>query len=251
MSIPRVIHYCWLSDDPLPPKLAACVASWHEKCPDYEIINWNFERLGDVCPPWVHQAFEARKYAFAADWVRAYVLYNFGGIYLDSDVEIVRPFDDLLHNRYVFSFEHHAEEFMEAAVLLAEPGMPFFRDLLAYYHGRNFMKPDGTPDTYPLPMIITDICRDRYRFVSVADPQELTRRQKEATPDEADRDLLILPSEYFSPKSAKDYRVYATERTYAIHHFEGTWLPRRERLMRKLKAAFPGLRRLLRSLLRR
>ena len=229
MSIPKTIHYCWLSDDPMPEKLARCVASWREHCPDYEIINWNFERLGDVCPPWVYQAFEAKKYAFAADWIRAYVMYNFGGIYLDSDVEILKPLDPLLDHRYVFGYEYMPTPSMEAAVLFAEPRLPFFKHLLAYYDGREFIKPDGTLDTYPLPQIIGDICRrEGFRFVSVGSPEEIDDRCP-------DSDLQMVPCEYLSPKNHTDYRIYATPRSFTIHHFAGTWLPPRKKAWRAFK----------------
>ncbi len=219
-KIPKVIHYCWLSNDPLPQKLANCIETWKKYCPDYEILNWNFERLGNHCPIWVKQAFETKKYAFAADWVRAFVLYNYGGIYLDSDVEILKPLDNLLDNAYVLSFEANSHETIEAAVMMAAPGMPFFKDLLSYYDGRRFKRQDGTLDTYPLPRIINEICKKKYHLKSIKSPAGY----KLINGDE--NIINVLPAEYFSPKSLTTGKISLTDNTYTIHHFAGSWLSR-------------------------
>ena len=86
--IPKIIHYCWLSNDPIPAKLKKCMDSWKKQLPDYEFMLWNFDRFAKDRSVWVSQAFDSRKYAFAADYIRLYALYNYGGIYLDMDVDI-------------------------------------------------------------------------------------------------------------------------------------------------------------------
>ena len=91
--IPKRIHLCWLSGDPYPAKIGKCLASWKKHLPDYEVVLWDTKRFDLESSPWVKQAFEAKKYAFAADYIRFYALYNYGGIYLDSDVEVLRSFD--------------------------------------------------------------------------------------------------------------------------------------------------------------
>lgn len=239
MSIPKVIHYCWLSNDPLPDKLARCIKSWSEKCPDYEIINWNFDRLGDNCPIWVRQAFDTKKYAFAADWVRAYVLYTHGGIYLDSDVEVLKPFDDLLDNRYFLSYEHDSTETIEAAVMGAEAGLGFFKDLLSYYDGRKFIKEDGSLDIFPLPYIINQICRDKYNIIPISSPKDYI------TNGDSNKELLVLPPDYFSPKSTETGKIRLTANTYTIHHFAASWAPKAHRRKRNLKHKYPRLMRFL------
>lgn len=98
--IPKKIHYCWLSNDPYPEKIEKCINSWKEKLPDYEIIKWDLNRFPLEKSLWVKQAYEARKYAFAADYIRLYALATEGGIYLDSDVEVLKSFDDLLDFPY-------------------------------------------------------------------------------------------------------------------------------------------------------
>ncbi len=104
--IPKIIHFCWLSDEPYPESIQKCMNSWKEKLPDYEIWKWDFKRFPKGSAKWVDQAFEKRKYAFAADYIRLYALSNYGGIYLDSDVEVLKSFDDLLHLPYFIGMEN-------------------------------------------------------------------------------------------------------------------------------------------------
>lgn len=221
--IPKVIHYCWLSNDPYPPKIAHCIKSWKKYCPDYKIINWNFERLGEKLPIWVKEAFDAKKYAFAADWVRAYVLYNYGGIYLDSDVEVLKPFDDLLHHDYFLSYEGGSIETIEAAVMGAKAGLPFFKNILDYYIGRSFIKSDGSYDTKPLPRIITEISEHRFQFISVDCPDDLDLVNDR-------HEVMVLPSIYFSPKSYKTGELKITSDTYSIHHYTAGWHGPKEKI---------------------
>lgn len=98
--IPKKIHYCWLSDDPMPEKLLKCVESWKKYLPDYELVKWDLKKFPLSKNPWVREAFENKKYAFAADYIRLYALATEGGIYLDSDVEVLKSFDDLLKYPY-------------------------------------------------------------------------------------------------------------------------------------------------------
>ena len=102
--IPKVIHFCWLSNDPYPLKIRRCMDTWKKVMPDYEVKLWNTDNFDIDSVPYVRQAFEARKWAFAADYIRMYALYTEGGIYLDSDVKILKRFDDFLHYSFFSSF---------------------------------------------------------------------------------------------------------------------------------------------------
>lgn len=97
--IPKVIHYCWISGDPFPEKIQKCVDSWKRVLPDYEVVLWDYAKIHALNVRWCEEAIACKKYAFAADYIRFYALYNYGGIYLDSDVEVLKPFDDLLELR--------------------------------------------------------------------------------------------------------------------------------------------------------
>lgn len=212
--IPRVIHYCWLSHDPMPAKLRDCLDSWRRVMPDYEIRLWDFERFPKERSEWVSDAFDNRKYAFAADYIRAYALYHEGGIYLDSDVEALRPFDDLLDKPY-FLCRECGSGCVEAAVMGAEAGHPLFAELLRYYDNRSFVREDGSFDTLPMPRVIAGaVARAGFREVDVPDANSYSGA--------ADA-LSILPYDYFSPISIENMEMRRTRRTYCIHHFAGSW----------------------------
>ena len=113
--IPKIIHYCWLSNDPIPDDLKSCMDSWKKYLPDYEFILWNFERFPKDKSKWVRDAFDNKKYAFAADYIRIYALYHYGGFYLDMDVEVVKPFDPYLCLVTMIGYENSKAKGLEVA----------------------------------------------------------------------------------------------------------------------------------------
>ncbi|MBJ2184435.1 MAG: glycosyl transferase [Muribaculaceae bacterium] len=212
--IPRIIHYCWLSDDPVPPRLQAYMDTWRRILPGYEIRLWNFDRFPRGKSAWVDEAFDHRKYAFAADYIRAYALYHHGGIYLDSDVEVLKSFDDLLSLPY-FMCRETGSRCVEAAVMGAEAGHPLYKALLERYDKRHFIRPDGSMDITPMPDVIGETAVALGR--SLADV---------ATPAEVSADpavLFMLPSDFFSPINIENLELRSTSRTYCIHRFAGSW----------------------------
>lgn len=125
--IPKIIHYCWLSNDPYPDKIRKCLESWHRYLPDYKFILWNRDSFDIDSVTWTKQAFERKKYAFAADYIRIWALKNYGGIYLDLDVEVLKKFDDLLELPYFMGIERYElTNAVEAAVLGTEKIILFF-----------------------------------------------------------------------------------------------------------------------------
>ena len=106
--IPKKIHFCWMSGDPYPAKIKRCMKTWRRVMPDYEIKLWNAQNFDvEGAPDYVREAIRQRKWAFAADYIRMYALYHEGGIYLDSDVLVLKPFDDLLNHSFMSSLEYH------------------------------------------------------------------------------------------------------------------------------------------------
>ena len=128
--IPKIIHFCWLSVDSFPAEIEKYIQTWKEKLPDYEIKRWDCTTFNIDNVPWVKEAFSAKKYAFAADYIRFYALYNYGGIYLDSDVEVLKSFDDLLNSKSFIGFEYLSVP--EAAIIGAEKGLPWLKKCLDY-----------------------------------------------------------------------------------------------------------------------
>ena len=167
--VPKKIHYCWLSGDPMPRSIRKCMDTWRRVMPGYELKLWDTSNFDVASVPFVEEACRMRKWAFAADYIRMYALYHEGGIYLDSDVKVLKPFDDLLDCSFFSSLEYHPTQIerdgamlmidadgrrvkdgyvsgiqIQAAVMGAEKGCPFVRDVLDWYLGHSFIKPDGT-----------------------------------------------------------------------------------------------------------
>ena len=130
--IPKLIHYCWLSGDPIPENLQKCMNSWKKYLPDYEFILWDRNRFDINSTLWTKQAFEAKKYAFAADYIRLYAVYTYGGIYMDMDVEVLKSFNALLSSPYILGLE--TDNGIEAGIFGAEKQTPFLKDCLNYYN---------------------------------------------------------------------------------------------------------------------
>lgn len=216
--IPKIIHYCWLSNDPIPESLQKYMDSWKKFLPDYQFIHWNFERFDKNSSIWVKQAFENKKYAFAADYIRLYALYNYGGIYLDMDVEVIKSFNPFLSLKTILCYESDSPNtYPEVAAFGAEKGAEWIKECLNYYSGKKFITSKGKFNTTPLPQVIRKILKkNKYKFVEVSDINESLKATR-------DKNIGIFTSDFFSPKSYKTNIIKLTENTICIHHFAGTW----------------------------
>lgn len=212
--IPKIIHYCWLSNDPYPAAIQYCIDSWKKFLPDYEFVLWNFERFPKGKSKWVDEAFAAHKYAFAADYIRLYALYNYGGIYLDSDVEVVKPYDNLLALPY-FMGKENTESGIEAATLGFEKGNTMIGNLLKRYEGRSFYKENGEIDNEPLPYIIRREIDEHFVYNPINNISEFNYDSQVVN---------IFPVDWFSPKTWNTKEMDFSRDTYSIHHYEGSWL---------------------------
>lgn len=227
--IPKIIHYCWLSGDPIPVPLQKYMKSWKTYLPEYEFWLWNFDRFDINSSVWVQEAFQAKKYAFAADYIRCYALYNYGGIYLDMDVEVLKPFDDLLDLPYFIGMEDSAAA-IEAAIMGAQKGHPLFQKTMEYYTNRHFVKSDGNYDTRPLPQIMRQIIDENFQYTKILSMSDFARGSY--------RNICLFPQDYFSPKSYKTKKIHLTENTYTIHHFVAGWHGCKEQLYRCVEKCF-------------
>lgn len=223
--IPKIIHLCWFSKDPYPKAIAKCLASWRVHLKDYEVVLWNFDRFPRGKSKWVDDAFDNRKYAFAADYIRAYALYNYGGIYLDSDVEVLKNFDDFLHLPYMIGRESDSLK-IEAAVMGSEKGNPIFKDLLEYYENRDFIKEDGSFDVRPLPCIMMDIVESRGRIADIASISEFG--------DDSGTFYLFRP-DFFSPLHIVNLELELTPNSVTIHRFSGSWQSETHQFKKKVQ----------------
>lgn len=216
--IPKIIHYCWLSNDPIPQDLQDYMSSWKKYLPDYEFIHWNFDRFPRGKSKWVDDAFDNKKYAFAADYIRLYALYTYGGIYLDMDVEIIKPYDDMLTLPTMMGFENSKEPGLEVAAFGVEKKSPWVKMCLDHYDQRNFVNSDGSFNDQPLPGVIKHLLQQNgYKLMNVSSLEEAKKITGMTIP--------VFPMEFFSPKNHVTGKIEKSQRTYTIHHFAGSWEP--------------------------
>jgi mannosyltransferase OCH1-like enzyme len=216
--IPKVVHYCWLSDDPFPASIHKYIDSWKLILTDYEFILWDLNRFDINSSLWVKQAFESKKYAFAADYIRLYAVYNYGGIYLDCDVEVLKKFDDLLSLPYFIGTE--GRNHIEAGVFGAEKGTDWLRKCLEYYINRNFLLNDGRFDLTTLPVILFQQI-SKIKEIKQADTlTEVVSNNKVNS-----NYFYLLPFDYLCSKDHTTGQILTSENSYCIHHFAMSWLP--------------------------
>ena len=205
-----------MSGDPYPPKIAKCLKSWKKYLPDYEVVLWDTKRFDLNSSIWVRQAFEKKKYAFAADYIRFYALYHHGGIYLDSDVEVLKSFDDLLDLPYFMGAEK--AQTPEAAIIGAEKGCDWIKACLDYYQDRPFTNADGSLNIQTVPDIM--ICQiEQIKPIRVLSLEESLQIRKLDMQNE----VLEFNDTFFSPKVFDSREVEITPYTYAIHHYQNSW----------------------------
>ena len=226
--IPKKIHYCWFGGNPLPELARKCIASWRKYLPEYEIKEWNETTFDIHSNAYVEEAYEARKYAFVTDYVRLYALYHEGGIYMDTDVEVLKPLDDLLGYEAVSGFETETQ--IQTSLMASLEGHTFIKELLADYDVIHFKRADGTLDMTTNVRRITDHCL-RYGL-------QLNNKQQTVN------GFTLLPKDYLCPKSVDTGKVHLTKNSYTIHHFAGSWVPKRKiRLtIRRIAVAVGGVR---------
>lgn len=206
--IPKRIHYIWFGGKPLTPLAERCVASWREFCPDYEIICWDESNFDGGGNRYFQEAIAARKWAFASDYVRLCALIREGGIYMDTDVELIRSLDDgILCNSAVFGFE--SVDRVSTAFMASEPGNELLVEMKGLYEGARFRKDDGSYDQTTNVSRLTEVMT-RNGFSLDGEMQSR-------------RGVLLCPASWFSPKDWYTGKLCVDEGTYAIHHFDGSW----------------------------
>lgn len=189
--------------------------SWKRILPDYEFCLWDMNRFDINSSVFVKEAVACEKYAFAADYIRLYVLYHFGGIYMDCDVEILRDYDDLLELPY-FVGKENSKHGIEAAVIGAEKGCEWIGRCLSYYENRHFIIDRKSFSMKVLPEVMTDVLSPIYQFKDISSTGEFCM---------SDNVICRFPIDFFSPKSYVTKKINITANTRTIHHFAGTWQP--------------------------
>ncbi len=207
--IPKIIHYCWFGGKPLDKLGQTCLKSWKKFFSDYEIKEWNENNFDFHDCRYARQAYEAKKWAFVSDYVRLKILYEYGGVYFDTDVEVIKPFYDILSKGNYMGFEKNGKAVSPGLGMAVKPGLEIVKEIIDDYEKSDFVKADGT---YDLTTIV----------------ERTTKILKKHGLDESDKiqnvaDINIYPSEYFCPIDMETGKLIITKNTYSIHRFSGSW----------------------------
>lgn len=215
MTISRTIHYCWFGRNPLPESAKRCIDSWHRFFPGYEIKEWNEDNFDVDAIAYTRDAYKAGKYAFVSDYARFWILWHYGGIYFDTDVEVIRPMDDLLSQGAFMGWETPSLSGVyriNPGVGLAMPqGMPLCRQIMEGFEQRmTFWNADGKMHPYTMIPLINDI------LVPLGLRDDGTLQTVEG--------LTVYPSEYFCPLDTLTGKMHQTPQTRSIHWFTMSWM---------------------------
>lgn len=213
MSIPKIIHYCWVGGAPKPQSVVYCIESWKRFCPDYEIREWNETNYDFTKNEYMRQAYEAKKWGFVPDYARLDIIYEHGGIYLDIDVEMVRSFDELLCHEGFFGFEDTGEGsfFVNCGSGFgAQKHNRLIKALRDCYIPLNFINHNGMPDLTPSPVLNATVFAN-YGVKMNNDCQQIDGN-------------VFYPAEYFCPKIFNTGKLRLTKKTFSMHHFSASWM---------------------------
>lgn len=218
--IPRVIHYCWFGGAEKSKLMKKCIESWRIYLPDYEIVEWNESNFDIELFTFTKDAYKEKKWAFVADYCRVWVLYNYGGIYLDTDMEVLKNMDIFLNNE---AFAGQEDEITIAAGILgSKKNNEFIYKIIQHYNLINFKNYKDKVIEITIPNIITKLAYEE-------------GYKKSDSITTIDKYITIYPKEYFYPKRNSWERADISKNTYAIHHYEGTWRSKRQILRSRLK----------------
>ena len=208
--IPKIIHAIWFSGEPMPGLYERCLESWKKYAPDFAIKIWDLSSYRPDHCRFFDQAIADKNWAFASDYARADLLYRYGGIYMDLDVEMLRPIDDLLYHDAYMSFES-LDRIECGSGMGAKPGHPILREICESYEKRPYLKEDGSWDNSTCPVRYTQVI-ERHGLIKDGSFQSV-------------EDITIYPFQTLTGKSFDTGIVYSTEESYTLHHHNGSWIP--------------------------
>jgi hypothetical protein len=227
MSIPKIIHYCWLSNDPIPEDYRKCMDSWKAGLVEYDFVLWDTKRFNINSTTWTRQSFEAQMYAFACDYIRLYAVYNNGGIYLDMDMEVVKPFDGFLQKDIMLAYENHISKNIEAGCFGATKGHPYIRRCMEYFECRNFYDPE---------LFSNILNMEKSERHDVINPPILPEVMKTVLQNSfSSEEYPILSHDYFTAKNIVTGKIETTSNTVTIHHFATNYHSEAWRQMREFE----------------
>lgn len=215
--IPKIIHYCWFGHNPLPSSAIKCINSWKTFFPDYEIKEWNEDNFDVNIIPYTQEAYEAKKYAFVSDYARFWILYKYGGLYFDTDVEVIKPMDDIVAQGPFMGFEKPNENIKGSIAmpapglgLLAEQGQPIYKEILNYYDGIHYCDENGVMLPGTVVQHVTKVL-EKYGLKTNNEIQVIGG-------------ITIYPSDVFCPMDSTTGIIDIKPNTVSIHHYTCSWM---------------------------
>ena len=212
--VPKTIHYCWFGGKPKPKSVLRCIESWRKYCPDYEIKEWNEQNFDVNMIPYTHDAYQAGKYAFVSDVARFWVLYHKGGVYFDTDVEVIKTIDNLVERGPFMGWEKPnalGNVHVAPGLGLAAPvGFPLYQEILEGFSRLNYYSEDGQRNPYSMIPMVTDILKEK--GLRIEDNLQTIEN------------LTIYPADYLCPMDSLTGKITLTDNSYTIHHYTMTWI---------------------------
>ncbi len=231
MSIPKIIHYCWFGGNPFSDMERDCIESWRQHCPDYEIIEWNESNVDLSKCQFAQDALKDKKWAFVSDYVRNMVVYEYGGIYFDTDVKVIKSLDPLLELDAFGAFE---DEWTMATGLGfgAAKHNSIVKEFMESYHDLSYYDENGNPNPALAPAVTTEIMvkHGLQLYNNVIQQVE---------------DFTVFPIDYFCPLDIRVNKMKITENTYSIHYYSASWYTDEQRKMRVIMTRRRKLERII------
>ena len=215
--IPKTIHYCWFGQNPLPDFAIKCIDSWRKFFPDYKIKEWNEDNFDVNIIPYTKEAYSVKKYAFVSDYARFWILYHYGGIYFDTDVEVIKSFDEIIDRGGFMGIEVNGKNgnYPQVAPGLGlgiEPKHPIYKAIIDYYQDLHYLDENGSPNN------IT-VVKHNTRVLKESGLQPTNELQEVSG-------VWIYPKDYFNPLNDNTGKLTITDNTRSIHWYTKTWLPK-------------------------
>ena len=227
--IPKVIHYCWFGDSPIPEKYLQYMESWEKYCPDYEIKKWDASNFDYSINSYCKEAYESKQWAFVSDYARLYIIYHYGGVYLDTDVELLQSLTPLIEDGEGFIGFQNAMEINTGLGFAAASGNDCIKKMLDIYERRKFYLSDGSINRVPCPAANTVGLMSK--GLKIGEKHSHHIQQLEG--------IKVYPEEFFNPLNADTQKLSVTNNTYTIHHYTASWLGNGSKIKQKIKKLIP------------
>lgn len=219
--IPKIIHYCWFGDNK-PDDVIKYIEGWKKLCPDYKIIEWNEKNFNIQKYPYAREAYKEKKWAFVSDFVRFLVLEKYGGVYLDTDIELKKNLEILEKESAFVGYEVNG---VAAGIIGCEAGFPLVKNIAERYKTSSFYLDNGKCNLLTSPDYINEEL-EKFGFKRINEKQNICG-------------MTIFPSDWFYPYNLVDFQMELTDNTVAIHHYDGSWLDEKDKyqlnIQKKLK----------------